>query len=177
MRPRTPRAQDLAYQAILEAAEKERKESKPNTDEEMFKGLVINLAASLKATTKVDIASPPKFKGNDTKWENWYNQLRAYLQAKGWLKTFDHPVGSGAIDFNAEINSSIYNLLMNLCNDGKASAYLEGAAEFDGRGAGLALIARYDGFSKQKLAALKFCIERLRHINGTKKYVRTRRQI
>jgi hypothetical protein len=33
--------------------------------------------------------------------------------------------------------------------------------------AGLALIARYDGFSKQKLAALKTCIERLRHINGT----------
>jgi hypothetical protein len=86
MRPRTPRAQDMAYQAILEAAEKERNESKPKTDEEMFKGLVINLAASLKATTKVDIASPPKIKGDDTKWENWYKQLRAYLQAKGWLK-------------------------------------------------------------------------------------------
>jgi hypothetical protein len=57
---------------------------------------------------------------------------------------------------------------MNLCNNGKASTYLEGAAEFDGRGAGLALLARYDGFSKQKLAALKSCIERLRrHINGT----------
>jgi hypothetical protein len=56
---------------------------------------------------------------------------------------------------------------MNLCNNGKASTYLEGAAEFDGRGAGLALIARYDGFSKQKLAALKSFIERLRHINGT----------
>jgi hypothetical protein len=158
----------MAYQAILEAAEKERKESQPKTDEEMFKGLVTNLAASLKASTIVDIASPPKFKGDDTKWENWYKQLRAYLQAKGWLKTFDHPVGAGATDFDAEINSSIYNLLMNLCNkNGKASAYLEGAAEFDGRGAGLALLARYDGFSKQKLAALKTCIERLRHINGT----------
>ena len=167
MRPRTPRAQDMAYQAILEAAEKERNENKPKTDEEMFKGLVTNLAASLKASTKVDIASPPKFKGDDTKWESWYKQLRAYLQAKGWLKTFDHTVGPGATDFDAEINSSIYNLLMNLCNNGKASAYLEGAAEFDGRGAGLALLARYDGFSKQKLAALKSCIERLRHINGT----------
>jgi hypothetical protein len=59
------------------------------------------------------------------------------------------------------------NTTMNLCNNGKASTYLEGAAEFDGRGAGLDLIARYDGFSKQKLAALKSCIERLRHINGT----------
>ncbi len=141
MRPRTPRAQDMAYQAILEAAEKERNESKPKTDEEMFEGLVINLAALLKATTKVDIASPPKFKGDDTKRENWYKQLRAYLQAKGWLKTFDLPVGAGATDFDAEINSSICNLLMNLCNNGKASAYLEGAAEFDGRGAGLALLA------------------------------------
>ncbi len=77
MRPRVPRAQDLAYQAILEASEKKRTKIKPNTDYEMFKGLVINLAASLKATTKVDIVSPPKFKGNDTKWENWYKQLRA----------------------------------------------------------------------------------------------------
>jgi hypothetical protein len=82
MRPRTPRAQDMAYQAILEAAEKERNENKPKTDEEMFKGLVANLAASLKASTKVDIASPPKFKGDDTKWESWYKPLRAYLQAK-----------------------------------------------------------------------------------------------
>jgi hypothetical protein len=167
MRPKTPRAQDVAYQAIIEATEKEKGEDKPKTNEEMLAGLVMNLAASLKATSKADIACPPKFKGDDSKWENWYKQLRAYLQAKGWLKTFDHPVGAGATDFDTEINSSIYNLLMNLCNNGKASTYLEGAAEFDGRGAGLALIARYDGFSKQKLAALKTCIERLRHINGT----------
>ncbi len=31
----------------------------------------------------------------------------------------------------------------------------------------MALIARYDGFSKQKLAALKLCVERIRHVNGT----------
>ena len=167
MRPKTPRAQDVAYQAILEATKKEKEDIKPKTNEEALTGLVMNLVASLKATTKVDIASPPKFKGDDTKWESWYKQLRAYLQAKGWLKTFDHPIGPGAIDFDAEINSSIYSLLMNLCNNGKASTYLEGAAKFDGRGAGLALLARYDGFSKQKLAALKSCIERLRHINGT----------
>ena len=167
MRPRTPRAQDIAYKAIIEATAREKGKDKPKTNEEMLAGLVVNLAASLKATTKVDIASPPKFKGDDTKWESWYKQLRAYLQAKGWLMTFDHPTGPGAIDFDAEINSSIYNLLINLCSNGKASTYLEGAAEFDGRGAGLALLARYDGFSKQKLAALISCIERLRHINGT----------
>jgi hypothetical protein len=84
MRPKTPRAQDIAYQAILEATEKE-KGREPKTNDEVLAGLVVNLAASLKATTKVDIASPPKFKGDDTKWESWYKQLRAYLQAKGWL--------------------------------------------------------------------------------------------
>ena len=158
MRPKTPRAQDIAYKAILEATEKENNEGKETTSDEKLAGLVMNLAASLKASTKVDIAIPPKFRGDDTKWESWYKQLRAYLQAKGWLKTFDHPIGAGAKDFDIEINSSIYNLLMNLCNNGKASTYLEGAAEFDGRGAGLAFVARYDGFSKQKLVALKSCV-------------------
>jgi hypothetical protein len=57
MRPKTPIAQDLAYQAILEATEK-KKEKEPKTNDEVLAGLVVNLAASLKATTKVDIASP-----------------------------------------------------------------------------------------------------------------------
>jgi hypothetical protein len=64
MRPKTPRAQDVAYQAIIEATEKEKGEGKPKTNEEMLAGLVINLAASLKATSKADIACPPKFKGD-----------------------------------------------------------------------------------------------------------------
>ncbi len=112
----------------------EKNEGKPKTNDVVLTGLVMNLAASLKSTiTKVGIASPPK-------WESWYKQLRAYLQAKGWLKIFDHPVGAGATDFDAEINSSIYNLLMNLCNNEKVSTYLECAAEFDGRGAGFVLV-------------------------------------
>jgi hypothetical protein len=83
MRPKTPRAQDIAFKAILEATEKEKNEGKAKTSDEMLTGLVMNLAASLKASTKVDIAIPPKFKGDDTKWESWYKQLRAYLQVKG----------------------------------------------------------------------------------------------
>jgi len=75
MRPKTPRAQDVAYQAIIEATEKEKGEDKPKTNEEMLAGLVMNLAASLKATSKADIACPPKFKGDDAKWENWYKLL------------------------------------------------------------------------------------------------------
>ncbi len=34
MRPKTPRAQDAAYQAILEATEKEKEDIKPKTNEE-----------------------------------------------------------------------------------------------------------------------------------------------
>jgi hypothetical protein len=67
MRPKTPRAQDIAYQAILEATEKEKGEDKPKTNEEVLAGLVFNLAASLKATSKADIACPPKFKRDDAK--------------------------------------------------------------------------------------------------------------
>ena len=99
MRPKTPRAQDIAYKAIIAATEKGKNEGKEKTSDDMLKGLVMDLAASLKASTKVDIAMPPKFKGEDTKWESWYKQLRAYLQAKGWLSTFDHPIGGGATDF------------------------------------------------------------------------------
>ena len=44
MRPKTPRAQDLAYQAILEATEKE-KDKEPKTNDEVLAGLVVNLAA------------------------------------------------------------------------------------------------------------------------------------
>jgi hypothetical protein len=97
MRPRTPRAQDVAYQVIVGATNKEKGSSK--TEEEALKGLVNSLAASLKASTKVDISMPPKFQGNDSKWEHWYK-----------LQTFDHPTGPGAPDFDTEINSSICNL-------------------------------------------------------------------
>ncbi len=65
MSPRTPRAQDVAYQAIIEATNKEKESSK--TEEQALKGLVNSLAASLKASTKVDISMPPKFQGNDSK--------------------------------------------------------------------------------------------------------------
>ncbi len=116
---------NVAYKAILEATEKEKNEGKAKTSDEMLTGLVMNLAASLKASSMIDIAIPPKFKGDDTKWESWYKQLRVYLQAKGWLKTFDHPIGAGAVDFDVEMNSSIYNLLIYLYNNGKASTYLE----------------------------------------------------
>ncbi len=41
-------------------------QGKQKTGDEMLKGLVMEFSASLKASTKVDIARPPKFKGEDT---------------------------------------------------------------------------------------------------------------
>jgi hypothetical protein len=109
----------------------------------------------------------PKFYGDDDKWEGWYKQWRAYLQAKEWLATAEHPQGPGATDFNLKINSLIYNALVNLCQKGKAITYIEQAAEFDGHGANQQLLLRYEGFSKQKLQFLKKCIETMRHVSGT----------
>ncbi len=104
-------------------------------------------------TTKSDVNLPPKFYGDDEKWEGWYNQWRAYLQAKEWLSTVDHPEGSGAENFDVKINSKIYNI--------------EQAAEFDGLGANKQLLIRYDGYSKQKLQSLKKCIGTMKHLSGT----------
>ncbi len=60
----------------------------------------------------------------------------------------EHNVGPEAEDFNVKVNSRIYNTLIKLCQKGKAIAYIELAAEFDGRGAHQQLLLRYDGFSK-----------------------------
>ncbi len=89
-----------------------------------------------------------------------------FKRKTGWLSTADHLEGPGAQDFDVKINSKIYNTLMNLCQKGKAIAYIEQAAEFDGHGANRQLLIRYEGFSKQKLHTLKNCIETMKHISG-----------
>ncbi len=63
---------------------------------------------------------PPKFNGEDNHWDAWSKQWRAYLQAKKWLTTAEHPEGPGAIGFDLTINAKIYNCLINLCRKGKA---------------------------------------------------------
>ncbi len=89
------------------------------------------------------------------------------MQAKEWLSTAEHNVGPEAEDFNVKVNSRIYNTLINLCQKGKAIAYIELAADFDGRGAHQQLLLCYDCFSKQKLQSLKKCVESMRYISGT----------
>ena len=69
---------------------------------EMLK-LFTHLTNALKDTSKSDVNLPPKFYGDDDNWEGWYKQWRAYLQAKDWLSTADHPDGPGAKDFDVKL--------------------------------------------------------------------------
>ena len=117
--------------------------------------------------TATDVSEPPKFSGRTEDWDTWYQQFRTYLKAKGWLDTFLHPTGPGTPGFNQQINEKIYNKLTILCGRGNALTYVQSAAEFDGHGAGQQLLARYDGFSKQRNTALRKLIANLRHTSGT----------
>ena len=112
-KPRAPRPQDTAYQAVMQQKENEQaQEGEQYTDgndggREMLK-LFTHLTSALKDTSKSDVSLPPKFYGDDDKWEGWYKQWRAYLQAKDWPSTADHPEGPGAKDFDIKTNAKIY---------------------------------------------------------------------
>jgi hypothetical protein len=117
--------------------------------------------------TASDVSEAPKFSGRTEDWDTWYQQFRAYLKAKGWLDTFLHPTGPGTPGFNQGINEKIYNKLTILCGNGNALTYVQSAAEFDGHGAGQKLLARYDGFSKQRNTALRKLISTMKQTSGT----------
>ena len=160
--PRLPRPQDVAYQAALKGqqdttAQKTVEEFK---SEEGILKLFSKLANALTETNNSDVSTPPNFSGKDDEWETWYSQFRTYLKGKGWLETFES-AGPGSPDFNASINSKIYNKLIILCGKGYALTYIQNAAEFDGLGAGRQLLARYDGFSKQRNRSLRKTIEQM----------------
>ncbi len=53
------------------------------------------------------ITEPSKFSGADHHWDDWNYQLRSYLEAKGWLQTYDHPTGPGTAGFDTEINKKL----------------------------------------------------------------------
>jgi hypothetical protein len=166
--PRVPRPQDVAYQAAL----KDQKDNKASETAEEFKTedgimrLFSKLAQALTDNNNADVSTPPHFSGKDDEWETWYSQFRTYLKGKGWLETFES-TGPGSPEFNAGINSKIYNKLIILCGKGYALTYIQNAAEFDGLGAGRQLLARYDGFSKQRNRSLRKTIEQMRHTSGT----------
>jgi hypothetical protein len=189
--PKVQRPQDMAYQAIL-TANKERplhdstptghgkpwdtEESQTTDMMQIYDIRMNNLLSSvgniLKHSKKEDTTELPKFLGGDSQWPKWYQLLRAYLQARGWLTTFDHPLGPGTLhcptkDFDTDINSLIYQKLQAKCFEGTASTYVRMAAEFDGHGAGAHLKKRYNNSSPQQLESYILLAKNHRHTSGT----------
>ena len=201
--PRTPRLQDLEYQALQDNAkriqeqqeqqnqrqERERQlaqahgnayfgtvpfQNHPNDMSDTMQTFLANMGSLLKNNNKSrdSITDLPKFQGLDTQWPKWYQLLRAYLQAKGWLTTFDHPIGPGTAlaptpGFDMDKNGEIYQKLHSKCWDGTAITYIRMAAEFDGHGAGKALRDRYNKRSPQQLESYKKLAKEHRHVSGT----------
>ena len=90
----------------------------------MMLDLVKQLAKAMKDTNTSDITEPSKFSGAAHHWDEWNYQLRSYLEAKGWLATYDHPTGPGTAGFDTEINKKLYNKLTMLCTKGTAIHHL-----------------------------------------------------
>ncbi len=103
----------------------------------------------------------------DSNWDDWYLQLRTYLEAKGWLTTFEHPTGPGTAGFDLDINKKIYHKLLALCRKGTAATYLTKAANFNSWEDARFLLDRYEGFSKQRQRSLRQLVETIRHVHGT----------
>ena len=173
--PKPERPEDIAYRAKLEEQESAEKamgqqEKSPDSQEALlsvFQSLTKVLKDNNQHLQSSDVTEPTKFNGLDTQWDDFYLQLRTYLEAKGWLTTFDHKDGPGTAGFNTEINKKIYNKLLALCRKGTAATYITKAAASNGWEAGRYLIERYEGFSKQREKSLKTLIETIRHTNGT----------
>ena len=182
--PRAERPQDVAYKQILTTSKQDKvtnnattatrdsEENESFTDkilQALVKMMDTNIKSSNSKETTTDL---PKFNGKDSQWERWYELLRSYLQAKGWLETFDHPIGPGTPDnvtpgFDNSINEKIYQKIQSKCYEGTASTYVRMAAEFDGHGVGTRLRTRYHGYSTQKLDSYKKLVKELRHTSGT----------
>ena len=174
--PRVPRPQDIAYEETMRRQKAQEEAMKilqtPQEKEQLAAGDLIKVLSQLATIvtdnrTASDVSEAPKFSGRTEDWDTWYQQFRTYLKAKGWLDTFLHPTGPGTPGFNQGINEKIYNKLTILCGNGNALTYVQSAAEFDGHGAGQKLLARYDGFSKQRNTALRKLISTMKHTSGT----------
>ena len=150
LQPRAPRPEDVEYleKLQLQQEHEQNQPAPPQPNPHNVLDIVKKLAKAMRDTDKSDTTEPTKFSGEDHHWDEWNFQLRSYLEAKGWLSTYDHPTGPGTPGFDHEINKKLYNKLTMLCCKGTAITYLRKAAEFDGWGAGYQLRLRYHGFSK-----------------------------
>ena len=131
------RPEDIAYKEKLEAQESAEKamgtkESEAGSKEDEMMTIFRSLTKVLKDNNQhlqsSDVTDPTKFNGLDTQWEDFYLQLRTFLEAKGWLTTFDHPTGPGTPGFDNDVNKKIYNKLLALCRKGTAATYITKAA-------------------------------------------------
>jgi hypothetical protein len=176
LQPKPERPADIAYRQKLEQqrhaefALNDSAEDSTNSPDQLltiFKSLTKVLQNNNDHLQSSDVSEPTKFTGLDTQWDDFYLQLRTYLEAKGWLATFEHPHGPGSPGFDNEINKKIYNKLLTLCRKGTAATYITKAALSNGWEAARYLLDRYEGFSKQREKSLRNPVDNLRHVNGT----------
>ena len=176
LQPKPERPADIAYKQKLEQQRQaesvltDTTEQSPNSPDQLltiFKSLTKVLQDNNHHLQSSDVSEPIKFNGLDTQWDDFYLQLRTYLEAKGWLSTIEHPHGPGSPGFDNEINKKIYNKLLTLCRKGTAATYITKAALSNGWEAARYLLDRYEGFSKQREKPLRTLVDNLRHVNGT----------
>ncbi len=174
--PRVPRPQDIVHVETMrrQTAQEEAMQTmqNPQANEETASKDLLKVLSHLvtivtENRTASDVSEAPKFSGGTEDWDTWYQQFRTYLKAEGRLDTFLPPTGPGTPGFNQGINEKIYNKLTILCGMGNSLTYVQSAAEFDGHGTGQKLLARYDGFSKQRNTALRKLIPTMKHTSGT----------
>ena len=137
--PKVQRPHYLAYHELMASSSKAPVPPTPtppaitttNSLEESMEKLLTSMCSFLTHSKKDDNATElPKFHGGDAQLPQWYQLLRSYLQAKGWLSTFDHVTGPGTLanptpDFDLDKNTKIYQKLHSKCYEGlRAHTYV-----------------------------------------------------
>ncbi len=91
--PKVQRPHDIAYHELMASSSKPpvppttpANTTTPHSLEESMEKLLTSMGSFLTHSKKDDNATElPKFHGRDAQWPQWYQLLRSYLQAKGWL--------------------------------------------------------------------------------------------
>ena len=98
LQERAQRPEDIEYQNKLrQQTTQENQQHAAQPDHNLLK-FMKQLAKAMKDTNTSDLTEPSKFSGADHHWDEWHYQLRSYLEAKGWLQTYDRPTGPGVRD-------------------------------------------------------------------------------
>ncbi len=107
MKPERP--EDIAYRARLEEQKSAEKTmghqeliNSPDALLSIFQSLTKVLKDNNQHLQSSDVTEPTKFNDLNTHWDDFYLQLRTYLEAKGWLTTFDHSSRPGTPGFDEE---------------------------------------------------------------------------